>query len=144
MAYQAMITAIKADVNTKLGTGGFNYSIQYENDPAFQKPDNAVWIRASIRPAGANTVCISEKNTYRQEGILDLQVNAPFGFGETEVNLAVERCIQAYDYVNINVGDAEGTIVKFDMAPYPTVVGRAAGEHQVNVTCPYRADFTQT
>ena len=141
MGYSAMIEAIKTDVDTKLGG---TYSIQHDNQRAFQKPDNGVWIRASVRPAGANTVCISKKNTYRQDGFLDLQVNGAFGSNEQTVNDAVEACIKTYDYVNINVGDAEGTIVKFDMAPYPTVIGRAAGEYQVNVTCPYRADFTQT
>ncbi len=140
MGYSAMVEAIQADVDTKLAA----YPIQHDNERGFNKPNNAVWIRASLKPAGANTVCISNKNTYRQNGILDLQVNGPLGSNEEDVNNAVEICIKAYDYINVNVGDAEGTIVKFDMAPYPTVIGRANGEYQVNVTCPYRADFLQT
>jgi len=141
MGYSAMIEAIKTRVDTELGG---TYQIQHDNALGFEKPDNTVWIRASIRPAGGETVCISAKNTYRLSGILDLAVFGPLGSNEQDVNDAVELAIKAFDYARINVGDAEGTIVKFDAAPYPTVVGRNSGEYQVNVTQPWRADFIQT
>jgi len=141
MGYSAMIEAIKARVDSELGG---TYQIQHDNELGFEKPDNAVWIRASIRPAGGETVCISTKNTFRISGILDLAVFGPLGSDEESVNDAVELAINAFDYARINVGDTEGTIVKFDAAPYPNVIGRNSGEYQVNVTQPWRTDFTQT
>ena len=140
MGYSAMVEAIKTKIDAVLTA----YSVEHDNEIGFSKPDNTVWARAVVRPAPAVTVCIGAQKTYRQTGILDVQVFGPLGSDESAVNNAVEIVIKGFDYVNINVGDAEGTIVKFDFAPYPTVIGRNGGEYQVNVTCPFRADFTSS
>jgi len=140
MGLSAMIDAI----NTKADTVMTAYSIEHENELGFTKPDNAVWVRTSIRPAPAVTVCISAKNTFRQPGFLDIQIFGPIGTDLSAINDAAEIAVNGFAYTNINVGDSEGTIVKFDMAPYPTIIGRDGGEYQVNVTCPFRADFIET
>jgi len=144
MGYKAAVEAIKAEVDSTLGAGGAGYAVQHANAPGFTKPDNAVWINAWVRPAAGNTVCISAKNTYRISGILDLQVFGPIGTSEADVNDAVELAMKSFDYININVGDAEGTVVQFNLAPFPNVIGLVGGQYQVNVTAPWDADFQET
>lgn len=143
MGFSAMVEAIKSQVDTVLGSGGAGYDINHDNAPDFTKPQNTVWIGCAIRTAAAFTVCIGTKNTWRQPGILDLQFFGPIGTNVSDVNDAVEIALEAFDYIDINVGDAEGTIVKF-IAPYPTIIGRNGGEYQVNVTGPWEADFQQS
>ena len=139
MGFSAMVEAIKTQVDTDLGG---SYSINHDNSSGFTKPQNAVWIGCSVKTGEAFTVCIGANNTRRQPGIVDLQVFGPIGTDVSDVNDAVEAALEAFAYIDINVGDAEGTIVKFQ-APYPTIIGRNGGEYQVNVTMPWQADFQE-
>lgn len=140
MAFQATMKKIRDDIDVKLSA----YTIEHENQQNFTKPDNGLWIRATVKTAGSVTVCIAGKNTFRTPGFIDFQVFVPVGTDTETMDGAVEDIIQAYDYVDVIVGDAEGTVVKFDRAPDPTTLGRVGGQYQKNVPCPFYFDTLQT
>lgn len=139
MAYSDIDAAIDQKVVDLLGG---SYSIQYDNEEKFDKPDNAAYLRAFTRQQPSTPVGI-ESGTgvrYRLNGILEFQVIGILGEDKTAVNAAVDDIIAAFEYLKFNVGDPEGSVVRFQN-PQPQPVGRISGRYQVNVPIPFWADL---
>ena len=129
MAYSDIDASIDAKVVTLLGG---SYSIQYDNQEAFVKPDNSVYLRAFIRQAPSTPVAFGDG---------EFQVIGILGEDKTAINAAVDAIIANFAYLKYNVGDPEGSVVRFQN-PQPTPVGRINGRYQVNVAIPFWADLS--
>jgi len=137
MAYSDIDAAIDAKTVTLLGG---SYSIQYDNEEAFAKPDDAVYLRSFIRQQQSTPVAFGDGVRYRLNGTLEFQVIGILGEDKIEVNAAVDDIIAAYQYLKFNVGDPEGSVIRFQN-PSPIPVGRVGGTYQVNVAIPFWADL---
>ena len=58
MAFNEIIDAIYARAETVLAA----YEGTRDNAAGFDKPDDALWYRLSVRPAASETIAISTKN----------------------------------------------------------------------------------
>lgn len=142
MAYSDMIAAIDTKVDEELGTdpGGAGYAVQHDNEEMFDKPDDAVWLRSSVRNGESTNVARGDGVEYRIPGNLIIQVFGPLGTDVADVNDAVDEVMSRFGHLRLSVGDSEGTVVRFQ-APAPQPLGRVQGQYQVNVTVPFWADF---
>jgi len=139
MAYAEIDAFIDAQVNTDLGG---TYSIQYDNEEKFTKPDDAAYLRAFTRYQPSTPISIDSGAgvRYRLTGTLEFQVIGFFGNDKAAVNAAVNDIIAAFAYKKYNVGDAENSVIRFQN-PSPFPVGRVNGRYQVNVPIIFWVDL---
>jgi hypothetical protein len=131
MAYSHIKQAIRDQVNTDLGG---TYSIQYDNQGDFEKPNDTVYLRAFIRFSPTSVpISFGDGVEYELVGTLEFQVIGPAGVDETDVDEAVDDIIAAFAYPTVlDVGDAENSKVRFQN-PSPFPVGIPDGTYQTNV-----------
>ena len=137
MAYSDIDAWIDAKVDILLGG---SYSIQYDNEEKFAKPDGEIYLRSFIRYTPSTPRSFGDGVTYTLNGTLEFQVIGILGEDKSAVNAAVDDIIAAFEYLRDNVGDPEGSVVRFQN-PSSIPVGRVNGRYQVNVTIPFWADL---
>ena len=137
MAYSDIDAFIDAKTASLLGG---SYSIQYDNEEGFDKPNDAVYLRSFIRQAPSTPIAFGNGVRYRLNGTLEFQVLGPIGTDKIEVNAAVDAIIAAYEYKKYAVGDTEGSVIRFQN-PSPVPVGRNNGIYQVNVAIRFWVDL---
>lgn len=141
MAWDDVKEAIYAKAETVLTA----YVGERPNQAGFEKPNDDLWYRLSIKPAASETVAISTKNEYRISGLLIVQIFVPVGSDEAASDAVAALLLTSFDYITIDVGDSEGSKVVFDSAPGPPIdIGRVGGQYQTNVNLDWQVDFDQT
>jgi len=107
-----------------------------QNEDTFDKPDNAMWCRLSIKDGEARQIAAggSGGNTYRRPGVMIAQLFSPVGVGDKAQRAMVEKIEAVFRCVTV-------TGVRFS-TPTPRIVGRIGDEWQVNVVCPFYANDT--
>jgi hypothetical protein len=137
VGYGTIIAAIHSSVDTELVA----YAIQHENENEADtaKPNESVWVRASVKCGDSGAVSIGTKKRWKIPGVLFLSIFAPVGSGVTAVMTVADLIIAAYAFKRIVVGDTDATIVRFH-TPTCSPAGRFGGQYQMNAKCVFEFD----
>lgn len=139
MAYAEMVTKIQTDWETAIGS---TYPTMYQNEDEqdFSKPNNGIWIRLTVKPADSFTVAVGSEVEYRMPIVILAQVFAPIGSKIVNSNAVVKLIHDQYAYRDLNIGDTEGTVVKF-AEPSVQDIGRDRGIYQTNISVRGEVDY---
>jgi len=139
MTPEAIANAIRSAFKTNIADANSLLTL-YDNqdEGTFDKPDNAMWCRLSIRDGDNNQVATggSGGNTFRRSGVMIAQLFSPLGLGDKDQREMAGKIEAVFRCTTISS-------VKF-RTPDMNTVGRTQGgdEWQVNVTCPFYANDT--
>lgn len=105
---------------------------QYDNDGAFEKPDDSRWCRFTVLLGDSFQSELGSARTTRTAGVAIAQVFVPVGQGDAEALDVADGIEPHFRQVT-----ADGVVWK---TPRTKTVGRDGAWWQVNVTCPFHAD----
>lgn len=106
--------------------------VQYDNDAAFTKPQNTVWVRFTISFGDAFQVTLGANKRFRTPGLATASIFTPVGVGN-------QPAMELTDLINNAFRSLDDNGVVFQ-TPRPVKVGRQGKEWQDNVICPFYAD----
>ncbi len=138
MAYKDVKAKFRTDFKTRISSVA-DANIFLDNTQATQK-DNGIWIVLHINEGESFNLSIGTTITRRYPGLMTAQVFDPFGNASTNIETVVQEIITDYANLNLAVGDAAGSVIRF-RSPYVTRVGQQSGMYQLNVNCPYYFDL---
>lgn len=105
-----------------------------DGDVGFDPPNNAAWVRVSVRDGDSEQVSLGNTPRFRHYGTIIIQVFVRRDSGSRLAKTHADT-ISAY-YRNSTFG----TPTIYCRAPYITNVGEREGWYQVNVNIPYQWD----
>ena len=135
MGYESLFNTIRKKFEDEVKDVQ-GYHVQYDDQEGFNKPDFAKWMRVSIRPSETNQATLGEQKKFRRRGVMIIQIFTPSGEGD-------ESALEVADVIDTAFKSVTADGVTYQ-TPYIEVVGRNDNYWQINVTCPFYSDDTQS
>jgi len=130
MTYEALENLIRSRYHDKVGKFVPTiYDNESEEKPNF--PDD-LWTRVAIRHGEKSQVQLGEKRTWRNIGLLFVQIFVKTGTGSQQSMNLADRVSSYFKGVSV-----DGVTYK---TPSVFHVGSSDGYYQMNVQCPFYAD----
>lgn len=104
---------------------------EYDN-AKIEHPKDSIWARVNIRNGNTDHVQIGKPNTWRNNGVLIVQLFGPINTGMAQLNILADKVVVAFRRVT-----AGGVTYR---SPSKQQLGRTRDWWQINVNCPFFAD----
>jgi hypothetical protein len=136
MSYETLANAIRSRFKTLVGDTQTDentdaLTVQYDNDPT-SPPDDATWVKFTIRWGERRQADISASPRYRVVGIAYAQILSPIQKGD-KFALQLAGVIEA-GFRSVTAGGVTWR------TPSVKRQGRQGDKYQINVECPFYAD----